>query len=125
MVWKEQKDRNKTNVFSSSQNYLASKYYTQTEHDYTTRYYTPPQKHNNKPSSQHFKEQSGIVKAIEHRLSLEAEKVRYSDIFDTLKIDLESIQSFNEFARHLHRVNPICNPDAVDTADKLVTLLGI
>lgn len=52
----------------------------------------------------------------------EAEKVSHEDEYT---IDKESLQSFNEYAKYLELVNPICSPDSVDTADKLVINLGM
>ena len=40
-------------------------------------------------------------------------------------IEQDSIESFLEYARYLDNVNPICPPEAIDTFEKLITLLGM
>ena len=57
-------------------------------------------------------------------LALESDIVYYYELFIKLNIDPESIQSFNSYAKYLEQVNPICNPNEVDTAEKLIKLLG-
>ena len=90
------------------------------EHDYTSQVYKyPPHK---RPTDT---KKVNTIMAIKTNLALEAEKVHYSDLFSRLLIDVDSIQSFNEYARYLDHVNPICSRDAVDTPEKLVHLLGI
>ena len=56
-------------------------------------------------------------------LLCEAERVKNHETRD--KFDIECIQSFNEYARYLELVNPICSPEAVDTAEKLMVNLGM
>lgn len=56
-------------------------------------------------------------------LRCEAERVKNHETRD--KFDIECIQSFNEYARYLELVNPICSPEAVDTAEKLIVNLGM
>lgn len=64
---------------------------------------------------------TAVLEICKHLLN-EAEKVNYQDEHT---IDKESLQSFNEYAKYLELVNPICSPDSVDTVDKLVQNLGM
>ena len=41
-----------------------------------------------------------------------------------LRVEVDCIDSFLDFATYLDKVNPICTPDSIDTVDKLISTLG-
>ena len=94
---------------------------TRNEHNYSMQI-APPR---TIPGRRTTKEQSGTVKEIGKILSRETERIKTNEKLSRDKFDMESLQSFHEYARYLELVNPICSPDSVDTADKLVYHLGI
>jgi len=94
---------------------------TRNEHNYSMQIATL----DTIPGRRNSKEQSGTVKEIGKILSRETERIQSNDKLSRDKFDMESLQSFHDYARYLELVNPICSPDAVDTADKLIYNLGI
>ena len=97
---------------------------TRSEHNYSMQL-LPKQRAGKltKKSNEHY-----IICEIGKILLHEAEKVKSIERQlgeNYNKFDVDSLQSFHEYAGYLDLVNPICSPDSVDTADKLVLNLGI
>ena len=67
------------------------------------------------------------INEIGKKLLREAERVRSHErpVITRDRFDIECVQAFNEYARYLEHVNPICSPEAVDTAEKLMLNLGM
>lgn len=140
MVWKEYPTNHRnfieqdhhaypqvnTPYYNNPACYISSAGHTLNEHDQNI-------KNNNRLNNIHQKNNTYLennkkklfIKELEMKLAYEAENALQNELQNKLNIDLESINSFNEFARYLQTVNPICSPDTIDTAEKLLRTLGM
>ena len=144
MVWRESPQANYMNVNYTHNNnniypYSQNMYFNRTGgnvprelhfQNYNSIPVLTPQRNNNTPASNSYTlnpayKEKLIIQEIEKRLAYEAENAHKNDLLSKLHIDLDTIHAFDEYAKYLENVNPICSPDSVDTPEKLVVTLGI
>lgn len=59
-----------------------------------------------------------------HRWQQQEQVVSYTHTTQQLKVEIDCIDSFLDFANYLDNVNPICSPESIDTVDKLLNTLA-
>ena len=127
----QQKNKNSKNMtikydtINCAETKTGSCYYLNRDHNYSiTTNITSPSSRTSTVKRRRSKDKVAIHE-IGKILFREAECVKTHEKLSRDKFDIECIQSFNEYARYLELVNPICSPEAVDTAEKLMLNLGM